>query len=111
VHRSVYKISLGSALIVAGLALGLPALAQDGASLSGDYRCAYGCRLTDANPSLEIRGDEAACMNEYGGLYRGRLFADGSLHCFNKIGRLQSDGRTIRWSDGVIWTRVERGVR
>ena len=97
--------------MVAGLALGLPASAQVGASLSGDYRCAYGCRLTDANPSLEIRGDEAACMNEYGGLYRGRLVADGSIHCFTKVGRLQPDGRTIRWDDGTIWTRIEREAR
>jgi hypothetical protein len=111
VHRSACKIWIRLALAVAGLAPALSASAQDGASLSGEYRCEYGCRLTDANPGLEIRGDNAACTNEYGGLYRGRLFADGSLHCFNKVGRPQPDGRTIRWDDGMIWTRIDRGVR
>ena len=108
-HRSVGKIRFGLALTVAGLAPALAASAQDGASLSGDYRCDYGCRLTDANPSLEIHGDDAACMNEYGGLYRGRRLRDGSIHCFNKVGRPQMDGKTIRWDDGVIWTRAPNG--
>ena len=110
-HRCVYRIRFGLALTVACLAPALAASAQDGASLSGDYRCEYGCHPTDANPSLEIHGDSAVCTNEYGGLYRGRRLKDGSIHCFNKVGRPQTDGATIHWDDGVIWTRIESRSR
>jgi hypothetical protein len=82
-----------------------PAIAQGGASFSGDYVCAYGCRLTDASPSVEIDGDAAICMNELGGVYRGRLLTENSIACFNKVGTLSSDGTTIHWDDGVVWKR------
>jgi hypothetical protein len=81
--------------------------AESAAAMSGDYVCAYGCRLTDAAPSVQINGDDAACMNEFGGLFRGRVLTANSISCFNKVGTLQSDGRTIRWDDGVIWRRMK----
>ena len=67
--------------------------------------CAYGCRPTDVNPSLEIKGAEADCMNELGGLYQGEALGPGRVACFRKEGRLSGDGMTLTWSDGVIWKR------
>jgi hypothetical protein len=96
------------ASLVAGLALWTPALAQSAGALSGDYVCTYGCRLTDAPPSIAIDGDKATCINEYGGLFHGRLLTGNSLSCFNKIGRLLEDGKTIEWADGVVWQRLPR---
>jgi hypothetical protein len=29
----------------------------------GRLLCAYGCSLTDANPSIEVKGGKAECMN------------------------------------------------
>ena len=83
-----------------------PAAAQGAGAMSGDYVCTYGCRLTDAAPSVQIDGDAAVCVNEFGGLFRGRALTENSISCFNKIGALLSDGKTLRWSDGVIWTRM-----
>jgi hypothetical protein len=100
------KRRLEFASVVAGLALWAPALAQSAGALSGDYVCTYGCRLTDAPPSIAIDGDKANCTNEYGGLFHGRLLTDRSLSCFNKIGRLLEDGKTIEWADGVVWRRL-----
>ena len=94
-----------------GLSLGLvvafapPALSQSLSRLAGDYVCAYGCRLTDANPSIAIKGGEVDCMNEYGGLFQGKLVGADGVACFRKTGRLSADGLTITWSDGVIWKR------
>lgn len=85
--------------------LASPATAQSVSRLAGDYVCAYGCRLTDANPSIEIKGGEAYCMNEYGGLFRGEALGPDVVACFRKTGRLSPDGLTLTWSDGVIWTR------
>jgi hypothetical protein len=99
---------LDLAPLIVGLAFRPTALAQSGSLLSGDYVCAYGCRLTDAPPSIAIDGDKATCTNEYGGLFHGRLLADDVLSCFNKTGRLSGDGRTIQWEDGVIWRRLTR---
>ena len=82
-----------------------PALAQSSASLSGDYVCTYGCRLTDANPNVAIDGAVAVCMNEFGGIYRGRVLSETSISCFNKTGVLAADGVTLQWSDGVVWKR------
>jgi hypothetical protein len=81
------------------------ASAQTSPSLSGDYVCIYGCRLTDANPSVAVDGGAAICMNEFGGLFRGRVLSETSISCFNKVGVLASDGITLNWSDGVIWQR------
>ena len=81
------------------------ATAQTPPSLAGDYVCAYGCRFTDANPSVAIDGAVASCMNEFGGLYRGRVLSATSIACFNKVGVLASDGVTLNWSDGVVWKR------
>ena len=93
------------------LALGLggalvpPAASQSLSRLTGDYVCAYGCRLTDANPSIEVKGGEANCENEYGGLFQGKPIGADGVACFNKTGRLSGDGLTITWSDGVVWKR------
>jgi hypothetical protein len=81
------------------------AAAPTPASLSGDYVCTYGCRLTDANPSVAVDGGAAICMNEFGGLFRGRVLSETSISCFNKVGVLASDGITLNWSDGVVWKR------
>jgi hypothetical protein len=70
-----------------------------------DYVCAYGCRLTDANPRLEIRGDVARCWNELGGLYVGEFLPPDGVSCFRKTGRLVDGGARIEWSDGVLWRR------
>jgi len=82
-----------------------PAIAEGIRSISGDYVCAYGCRPTDAPPSVEIDGNTAICMNELGGVYRGRVLSDNSIACFNKVGTLSADGQTLRWDDGVVWKR------
>lgn len=82
-----------------------PAAAQSISRLTGDYVCAYGCRSTDVNPDIEVKGGEADCMNEYGGLFQGETVGPDVVNCFNKTGRLSSDGLTITWSDGVIWKR------
>jgi hypothetical protein len=100
-----------SFLLIAGKAGAFPAHAQSAAAMSGDYECTYGCRLTDAAPSIAINGSDAACMNELGGLFRGHLLSDRSLVCFNKVGRLSEDGTIIRWADGVIWRRLPARAR
>jgi hypothetical protein len=82
-----------------------PSLAQNAPPMSGDYVCSYGCRLTDANPSVAIEGDRADCMNELGGIFRGRVLSETSISCFNKTGVLARDGVTLQWSDGVVWKR------
>jgi hypothetical protein len=97
---------VGPASFIAGLVLCPLTLAHGAGPLSGDYACIYGCRLTDAPPSIAVDGDNATCTNEYGGLFHGRLLADNVLSCFNKTGRLLGDGKTIRWDDGVIWKRL-----
>ena len=84
-----------------------PAMAQGQGGFAGDYVCDYGCRLTDAPPSIRIDGDVARCWNEFGGVYDGRLAAEDKIWCFNKFGRLTADG-VIHWDDGVIWKRVSR---
>lgn len=81
------------------------AFAEASSPLEGDYVCTYGCRPTDVNPSIEIRGAAADCMNELGGLYRGEVIGPGKIACFRKTGELSADGQRIIWSDGVIWTR------
>ena len=54
---------------------------------------------------MAIDGAAAICMNEFGGLYRGRVLSEKSISCFNKTGVLAADGVTLRWSDGVVWKR------
>jgi hypothetical protein len=88
-----------------GVALVPPAASQSLSRLTGDYICAYGCRLTDANPSVEVKGGEVDCVNEYGGLFQGKPSGADGVACFRKTGRLSADGVTITWSDGVIWKR------
>ena len=73
--------------------------------LSGDYVCRFGCRATDAAPRVEIEAGIARCWNELGGLYVGEFHPPGEVACFRKTGRIGRDGRTLRWSDGVIWIR------
>ena len=93
---------LASTMLLIGLG---GAVAEAASPLEGDYVCSYGCRPTDVNPSIEIRGAEADCMNELGGLYRGEVVGPGKIACFRKTGALSADGQRIIWSDGVIWTR------
>jgi ABC-type oligopeptide transport system substrate-binding subunit len=88
-----------------GAAIAAPTAAQAASPLTGDYVCAYGCRLTDANPGIAVKGDEADCVNELGGLFRGQVLGADAVACFRKIGRLSPDGLTLTWSDGVIWRR------
>jgi hypothetical protein len=88
-----------------GVALIAPATSQSHSRLTGDYVCATGCRLTDANLSIAVKGGEADCVNEYGGLFQGKTIGDDGVACFRKTGRLSADGLKITWSDGVIWKR------
>jgi hypothetical protein len=88
-----------------GLGVALPTESQSLWRLTGDYVCTYGCRLTDANPSIGIKGGEVDCVNEYGGLFQGEPIGADGVACFCKTGRLSADGVTITWSDGVIWKR------
>jgi hypothetical protein len=88
-----------------GLALVLPTASQSLWRLTGDYVCASGCRLTDANPSIGVKDGEVDCVNEYGGLFQGKSIGADGVACFHKTGRLSADGVTITWSDGVIWKR------
>jgi len=81
-----------------------PSVAQT-APPAADYVCAYGCRPTDANPRLEIEGDQARCWNELGGLYVGEFRPPDSIACFRKTGRILDGGARIVWSDGVLWRR------
>jgi hypothetical protein len=82
--------------------------AQDGAALIGDYICQYGCRLTDALPSVAIDGDKADCMNELGGIFHGRRLNPRSIACFNQTGVLSADGKTLTWTNGEIWEKHAR---
>jgi hypothetical protein len=81
------------------------ATAANEVSIAGNYTCDWGCRVTDAAPSIEIQGNVASCTNELGGLFVGRALTKKSVSCFNKVGRLSDDGNIIRWDDGVIWKR------
>ena len=74
-------------------------------SIAGEYHCRSGCRLTDAAPSVEIAGTVAQCMNELGGTFSGKVLSPTMIACFNKTGTLSKDGKTIEWSDGVVWAR------
>jgi hypothetical protein len=98
------RMTTTKALAVA-LILSLSRAAMAGSPLEGEYVCAYGCRATDANPSLTVHNDEVDCMNEFGGLFRGKLLSPTSVGCFHQTGRLGRDGTTLTWSNGVIWRR------
>ncbi|MGD0722844.1 MAG: hypothetical protein ABR970_17560 [Roseiarcus sp.] len=102
-HFKSRSAPLAVLALIAGLG---PARADGAASIAGVYRCVYGCRMTDVDPGIEINGDAADCMNELGGLFRGRLLAADSIACFNKLGALSNDRTTIRWTDGVVWKRL-----
>jgi hypothetical protein len=99
------SIAFGAASWLPALAASVSGAAQTASPLPGDFVCTYGCRLTDANPSVAIDGVAALCMNEFGGLFRGRVLSETSISCFNKTGVLASDGVTLNWSDGVVWKR------
>jgi hypothetical protein len=93
---------------VAALLLGasFSARAEAGEALDGVYVCEAGCRVTDAAPSVGIKGDVALCTDELGGLYRGQRVSATTLACFNKIGVLSADGARIVWNSGMVWRRV-----
>jgi hypothetical protein len=93
-----------AALLFAAFAC--PAMAQSSRSIAGIYICQAGCRITDANPGVEIHGNVANCMNELGGIYRGKVLTKNSIACFNKVGALSEDGKTIRWDSGMVWRRL-----
>jgi len=105
-ERQVLTFVVRGAGFAFALCAGLgPVSAQPASRLAGDYVCVYGCRLTDANPSVTVKADEADCINEYGGLFQGKVMGPDVVACFRKTGRLSADGLTITWSDGVIWKR------
>ena len=94
------------AVLVVGLPLAPARWAQAAeTSIAGVYHCKSFCRLTDAAPSVEIVGSVAKCMNELGGIFSGKILSPNVVACFNKTGTLSQDGKTIEWSDGVIWAR------
>jgi hypothetical protein len=103
--RCIYKI-LPSLIVAVAMAAQLSPAIAESSSISGLYLCVYGCRLTDAAPSVEIEGNAAVCANELGGIYHGRLLSKNSLYCFNKTGTLSADDKTIRWDDGVLWKKT-----
>jgi|HubBroStandDraft_5_1064220.scaffolds.fasta_scaffold5881576_1 hypothetical protein len=41
-------------------------------------------------------------MGAYRRLYCAALWPDGSVACFNKIGRPQADAKTIVWDGGAV---------
>ena len=91
-----------------GMTLGLgasPVFSGDKPPIAGDYECVSLCRPADAPPSIEIVGNDAHCMSELGGIYDGRLLSARSVACFRKTGTLSDDGKSVVWSDGVIWKR------
>jgi hypothetical protein len=102
-HPSLRKLLPG---LLASLSLISPALAGTTAPIAGTYLCRSGCRITDAAPSVEIHGAAATCMNELGGVYYGRALTRNTISCFNTTGRLSRDGQTLRWDNGMVWTRA-----
>ena len=99
-------LSFRAPLLVLVIAVSpVPSAAAAEASIAGEYHCRSGCRLTDAAPHVEIVGSVAKCMNELGGTFSGKVLSATSIACFNKTGTLSKDGKTIEWSDGVIWAR------
>ena len=106
ISGSVSTICIRGLSLALGLGVALvPAASQSLSRLTGDYVCAYGCRLTDANPSIRVKDAEVDCVNEYGGVFQGKPLGADGVACFRKTGRLSADGITITWSDGVIWKR------
>lgn len=99
------RLSPRRSTLAAALILSLSRTAAAGSPLEGEYVCAYGCRATDANPTLAVHGDEVDCMNEFGGLFRGKLLSQTSLACFGQTGVLARDRTTLTWTNGVIWMR------
>jgi len=95
--------ALRLAFAAAALAWVVPAKAAS--ALDGEYVCVYGCRPTDANPTVSVRGDEADCVDELGGLFKGQRLSENAVSCFRQTGVLGPDGQTITWSNGVIWRR------
>jgi hypothetical protein len=91
-------------LIAAALILSLSRVAA-AAPLDGEYVCAYGCRASDANPTLAVHGDAVDCMNEFGGVFKGKLLNQTSVACFRQTGVLGRDGITLKWTNGMIWKR------
>jgi hypothetical protein len=102
--RAPITATMRPCVVAVALAASLGAAAA-GSPLDGEYVCAYGCRATDANPTLAVHGDEVDCMNEYGGLFRGKLLSRTSVGCFRQTGRLGRDGMTLTWTNGTIWKR------
>ncbi len=105
--KSPLRKSRPGILLALWLVVGVSSARAEGSgSISGAYRCDYGCRLTDAAPAIKIDADVAICWNELGGIFHGRLLTADTIACFNKTGTLSSDGTTIHWSDGVVWKKL-----
>jgi hypothetical protein len=98
-------MTLAHMQIAAALILLLSRAAAAASPLDGEYVCAYGCRATDANPTLAVHGDEVDCMNEFGGVFKGKLLSQASVACFRQTGVLGRDRATLTWTNGVIWKR------
>ena len=79
--------------------------ATDATTLAGDYVCKSDCHLSDAPPSIEIDGTAARCHSDLGGVSYGQMLSATSVACFNMVGTLSQDGRTILWSNGGVWER------
>jgi hypothetical protein len=82
-----------------GVALVLPTASQSLWRLTGDYVCAYGCRVTDANPSIVVKGGEVDCVNEYGELFQESPLAPTAWPASARLGgcrrtALRSPGAT-----------------
>jgi hypothetical protein len=69
--------------------------------LTGDFVCAYGCRPTDANPSVRVKNGEADCVNGYSGIFRGKPLGADGVACPRKTGRLSADG-LMRWRSPIV---------
>jgi hypothetical protein len=97
-------------LIIGAMASGLmssliAANAQDASNIAGNYMCDAGCKVWDTGAHIKISGPDILCVNEVGETSRGRAVNDRSIGCFNKVGRLSSDGERIDWDDGTVWVR------
>jgi hypothetical protein len=90
--------------------LPLSGFCSDGNGLSGDWVC--GCHradesIFDASASIKVLDSSSVeCRDGFGEVSKGRFITERSVSCFNSVGRLSSDGKTIYWENGSVWDRV-----
>jgi hypothetical protein len=82
--------------------------AQERAGLSGRWMCDRHCILYDTGASVAIDGESAICTNEVNEVSAGRLLTDRSLRCFDMVGQLADDNKSIQWNNGAEWIRDHR---